>query len=106
MRLAIYNEFVNLKLLSVAETRFASSILMLKRFKLIKQCLLSMVISEQWASYRDGDIGKAKFVKDKVLDDIWWDNIEYILSFTTPIYDMISACDMDKPSLHLVYGIA
>ena len=71
MRLAIYNEFVNLKLLSVAETRFASSIVMLKRFKLIKQGLLSMVISEQWASHRDDNVGKAKFLKEKVLDNIW-----------------------------------
>ncbi|XP_028089826.1 uncharacterized protein LOC114290141 [Camellia sinensis] len=37
MRVAMYNEFVSLKLLSVAETRFASSIVMLKRVKLIKQ---------------------------------------------------------------------
>ena len=43
------------------------------------------------------------FVKDKVLDDLWWDDITYILSFTTPIYDMIRACDM--PSLHLVYDM-
>lgn len=37
MRLAMFNKFVNLKLLSVAETRFASTVVMIKRFKLIKR---------------------------------------------------------------------
>ncbi|CAL5344431.1 unnamed protein product [Camellia sinensis] len=105
MRLAMYNEFVSLKLLSVAETRFASSIVMLKRVKLIKQGLQTMVISDKWSCYRDDDIGKAKFVKDKLLDDFWWDQVDYILSFTAPIYDMIRVCDTDRPSLHLVYDM-
>ena len=29
--------------------------------------------------------------------------IYYIIEFTTPIYDMLRATDMDKPCLHLVY---
>lgn len=105
MRLAMFNEFVSLKLLSVAETRFASSIVMLKRFKLIKQGLLSMVISDKWSCYRDDDVGKARFVKEKLLDDFWWDQIGYILSFTGPIYDMLRECDTDKPCLHLIYDM-
>ncbi|KAL0313520.1 UNVERIFIED_CONTAM: hypothetical protein Sradi_5751300 [Sesamum radiatum] len=56
MRLAMFNEFSKLKLLAVAETRFASVIVMLKRFKLIKQQLKMMVISEQWSCYRDDHI--------------------------------------------------
>lgn len=47
MRVAIFNEFVPLRLLSVAETRFASIIIMLKRFKLIKGGLQAMVISDK-----------------------------------------------------------
>ncbi|XP_077230410.1 uncharacterized protein LOC143863586 [Tasmannia lanceolata] len=105
MRLAIFNDFNSLKLLSVAETRFASVIVMLKRFKLLKQGLQSMVISDKWNCYRDDDVGKAKFVKEKVLDDIWWDSIDYILSFTSPMYDMLRECDTDKPCLHLVYDM-
>ncbi|XLU52303.1 hypothetical protein S245_046951, partial [Arachis hypogaea] len=37
MRLSIFNEFNTLKLLNVAPTRFASTIVMLKRFRLLKQ---------------------------------------------------------------------
>ncbi|XP_075641346.1 uncharacterized protein LOC142613046 [Castanea sativa] len=40
--------------------RFASVVIMLKRLKLIKRCLQAMAISEQWASYREDDVGKAQ----------------------------------------------
>ncbi|XP_028063908.1 uncharacterized protein LOC114267118 [Camellia sinensis] len=103
MRLAIFNEFVPLKLLSVVDTRFASAIVMLKRFKLIYHGLQTMVISDKWASYKEDDVGKAAVVKEKLLNDVWWDKIEYILSFTLPIYEMLRFCDTDKPCLHLVY---
>ncbi|XP_065617012.1 uncharacterized protein LOC111988682 [Quercus suber] len=63
----------------------------------------SMAISDQWASYREDDVGKAKKVKDMILSDLWWDNIDYILEFTAPIYDMLRMADTDKPCLHLVY---
>ncbi|KAG8369343.1 hypothetical protein BUALT_Bualt14G0001500 [Buddleja alternifolia] len=103
MRLAMFNEFSKLKLLSVAETRFASVIIMLKRFKLIKQQLQAMVISERWSCYRDDDFNKARIVKERLLDDLWWDSIDYILAFTDPIYKMLRECDTDKSCLHLVY---
>ena len=48
MRLSMYNAFSSLKLLSVANTRFASTIVMLKRFKLIRRALEAMVTSEEW----------------------------------------------------------
>ncbi|PWA84533.1 hypothetical protein CTI12_AA157980 [Artemisia annua] len=103
MRLSMYNKFTQLKLLSVADTRFASIIVMLKRFKLVKRALESMVMSDEWASYREDDQDKARFVRDKVLNEYWWDQVNYILNFTAPIYDMIRACDTDRPCLHLVY---
>ncbi|KAJ7970782.1 Dimer_Tnp_hAT domain-containing protein [Quillaja saponaria] len=105
MRLAIFNEFVPLKLLAVAETRFASTIVMLKRFKLIKHGLQSMVISDKWNAYREDSVGIAQTVKEIILNDLWWDKVDYILSFTGPIYDMLRLCDTDKPTLHLVYDM-
>ncbi|XP_050291284.1 uncharacterized protein LOC126732443 [Quercus robur] len=89
MRLAMFNEFFPLKLLQVADTRFALVVVMLKRLKLIKICLQAMAISDQWASYREDDVGKAQKVKDMILSDLWWDKIDYILKFTAPIYDML-----------------
>ena len=59
--------------------------------------------SDQWASYKEDNVGKAQKVKDMILSDLWWDNINYIIEFTAPIYDMLRiAADTDKPCLHLV----
>ncbi|KAH1249212.1 putative plant SNARE 11 [Glycine max] len=100
MRLSIFN---SLKLLSIAPTRFSSTIVMLKRFKQLKKGLQEMVISDQWSSYKEDDVAKAKFVKDTLLDDKWWDKVDYILSFTSPIYDVLRRTDTEASSLHLVY---
>ncbi|TYG46552.1 hypothetical protein ES288_D11G265100v1 [Gossypium darwinii] len=86
------NSFVPLKLLLVADTRFASMIAMLKRFKLIKWGLQNMVTSDEWSTYREDDVSKAYLV-------------DYILTFTEPIYDMLRIMDTDKSTLHLVYEI-
>lgn len=66
---------------------FASTIDVLKRFKLIKCRLKPAVISDKWSSYKEV-IGKATFMREKVLDEVCWDKIDYILSFTEPIRDM------------------
>ncbi|GAV59820.1 DUF659 domain-containing protein, partial [Cephalotus follicularis] len=105
MRLAMFNEFVHLKMLAIAETRFASVIVMLKRFKLIKHGPQEMVISEKRSCYREDDPEKTQFVKETILNDLWWDKIEYLLSFTNPIYEMLRLCDTDMPTLHLVYDM-
>nr|XP_023911294.1 uncharacterized protein LOC112022899 [Quercus suber] len=89
MRLAIFNSYSPLKLLVVAETRFASIIIMLKRLYQVKQNFRNMVISEEWMSYREDDVGKAQIVRDYVLNDLWWDKVAYILRFTGPIYEML-----------------
>ncbi|XLR38555.1 hypothetical protein HN51_025715, partial [Arachis hypogaea] len=103
MRLSIFNEFNTLKLLNVAPTRFAFTIVMLKRFRLLKQGLTEMVISEKWSSYKKDNIGKAEFVTEKILSENWWQKIDYILAFTNPIYDVLRSTDTDAPTLHLVH---
>lgn len=103
MRLSMFNDNSNLKMLSLADTRFASTIIMLKRFRKIKKCLETMVISERWDLYKEDDVVKARAVKYKILDDQFWEKIDYILSFTSPIYEMLRKADTDQPCLHLVY---
>ncbi|XP_050387930.1 uncharacterized protein LOC126804583 [Argentina anserina] len=75
MRLVMFNDHCNLKLLSVAPTRFASAVIMLKRFKTIKNGLQQMVISTKWDDYKEDDSRKAGRVKEILLDDFMWDNI-------------------------------
>ena len=64
MRLSMYNNHCKLKLLSVDDTRFGSTIVMLKRFKTIKRGLEQLVISEEWEMYKEDDVVKAKEVND------------------------------------------
>ena len=103
MRLSMYNNHCKLKLLSVADTRFASTIVMLKRFKTIKRGLEQLVISEECEMYKEDDVVKAKEVKDKILNEDFWMDVNYILSFTAPMYEMLRLADTEKPCLHNIY---
>jgi len=99
----MFNEYSKLKFLAIAETRFASAVVMMKRFVAIKDALSVMVVSEKWTAYREDNPGPAQFVKDKIVNDVWWDKVRYFLSFTDPIYSMVRAADTNKPCLHLIY---
>jgi len=102
----MFNSFNSLKLLSVASIasiRFASTIVMLKRFRSLKKGLQEMVISDEWSSYKADDVAKAQSVKETLLNDNWWMNVDYILAFTAPIYDVLRKTDTDMATLHLVY---
>lgn len=44
--------------------------MLLKRIKLLKQGLQATVISDKWSCYCDDDVVRARFVKDKMLDDL------------------------------------
>ncbi|KAH7557045.1 hypothetical protein JRO89_XS11G0035900 [Xanthoceras sorbifolium] len=71
MRLAMFNDHSKLKLLSIAETRFASAIVMLKRFKQRKQSLEHMVITPIYEMLRmaDTDTPCLHLVYE------WWDSM-------------------------------
>lgn len=103
MRFDMFKEFVHLMFISIFETRFASVIVMLKRLKTIKKGLSTLVISEQWSEYREDDVQKEAFMKETILNDQWWDKVDYILIFTEPIYDMLRSYETDESNLYLVY---
>ncbi|WVZ83091.1 hypothetical protein U9M48_030271, partial [Paspalum notatum var. saurae] len=96
MRLPMFNEFSALKLLSIAETRFASVVCMLKRFVEVKAALQHMVISNKWSIYKD-DAPTAQVVKKRYL--VMYGGA----TITTTIYEMIRIADTDTPCLHLIY---
>jgi len=103
MRLSMFNNFNSLKFLSVAPTRFASTIVMLKRFRSLKRGLQDMVISNEWSDYKKDNVDNARTVKETLLNDNWWTKVDYILAFTVPIYDVLRKTDTDMATLHLVY---
>jgi len=88
MRLSMFNNFNSLKLLSVAPTRFASTIIMLKRFRSLKRGLQEMVISNEWSNYKEDNVDNARTIKETLLNDNWWMKVDYILAFTAPIFDL------------------
>ena len=99
----MFNEFSKLKFLQIAETRFASIVIMMKRFLDIKEALVQMVVHQNWASYKEVQPASSQRVKELILNDLWWDKLTYIVSFLVPIYNMIRIADTDKPCLHLIY---
>ncbi|CAL9001441.1 unnamed protein product [Prunus brigantina] len=103
MSLAMYKDHCKLKMLSIAKRRFASTLVMIRRFKEVKEGLQQMMISPNWSLYKEDDVGKASAVKENILDEYFWDEIDYILSFTASMHEMIRMIDTDKPFLHLVY---
>ncbi|CAD6239509.1 unnamed protein product [Miscanthus lutarioriparius] len=77
---------------------------MLKRFVAIKDALSVMVVSDKWFRPVDDNLCRVQFVKDKIVNDVWWDKVRYFLSFTEPIYSMIRANDiLTSHALHLIY---
>eukprot|EP01018_Ginkgo_biloba_P012194 Gb_36652 [translate_table: standard] len=70
MAQAIYRQFTSLELLKVAETRFASHFIMLRRLLEVKSSLCNMVISDVWDIWRLSNTDRAQELKRTVLDDI------------------------------------
>jgi len=49
------------------ETRFASTIVMLQKFKAIKRNFIELVVSKDWSPYKGDNLGRAQFVKRRFL---------------------------------------
>eukprot|EP01018_Ginkgo_biloba_P004803 Gb_17352 [translate_table: standard] len=75
MAQAIYRQFACLQLLKVAETRFASHFIMLRRLLEVKSSLCNMVISDVWDTWRLSNTDRAQALKRIVSDDIWWGRV-------------------------------
>eukprot|EP00253_Pinus_taeda_P004499 PITA_04499 len=103
MSWAIYRGFAKLELLKVAETRFASHTLVIKRLVEVRQALQAMVIDPLWESWRTSTSNRGQKIKSIILDDAWWDKVQYLLRFTEPILTLIRAFDTDTPCLGEVY---
>ena len=101
--LTIYKEHTHLSLLKIADTRFASSFIMLKRLREVKAALGAMVISDFWSFWRKTDQIASKKVKETVLDDGWWERVNVIIKIMEPIISLLRFADTDHPILGDVY---
>ncbi|KAL7228951.1 hypothetical protein ACSBR2_007615 [Camellia fascicularis] len=48
---------------------------------------------------------QAREMKQLIVNDVWWDDLDYLLSFTELIVDMLRATDTDAPVLHSIYDM-
>nr|XP_016451072.1 PREDICTED: uncharacterized protein LOC107775806 [Nicotiana tabacum] len=104
---ALFQKHSELSLLKVVETRFASHVVMTSRVHKVKASLERMVMDDDWRNYKGDKVIEAKTreIKSLVMNDEWWDKIEYFLKFTEPIVSMLRSADLDAPKLHLVYDM-
>jgi len=85
--------------LKIADTRFASSFILLKRLREVKAVLGAMVILEFWSFWRKTDQATSKRVKDTVLDDAWWERVDLLIQIMDPIISLLRFADTDQPIL-------
>ena len=96
---SIYKQYTQLSLLKIADTRFVSCFIMLERSREIKTALGSMVISEYWSFWRKTDQSASKKVKDKVLDDVWWERVDLTIKIMEPLISLLRFADTNQPIL-------
>lgn len=87
----------------VAETRFASHIIVLRRLVQVKDALQGMVISHNWGVWKQKNIERANKIKDRLLAELWWKRVEYLLKITELIMSMLRYTNMDRPCLGEIY---
>ena len=62
-----------------------------------------MVTSANWTVWRQSNSDRATTIRGLILNESWWDRVEYLLKFTEPILNMIQYTDIDRPCLGEVY---
>ena len=80
-----------MELLKVVETRYASNFIMFCRLVKVKQAL----------DWRQADSERGTAVRRVCLDEDWWSKIDFLLMFTTPVFELRNA-DTDQPFLREV----
>ena len=76
---------------------------MLRRLVEVKQPLVSMVVSQLWAEWRQSDSKQGTMVRKLCLDEEWWSKIDFLLKFIGPTFELLHSVDTDKPFLGEVY---
>jgi len=101
--LAIYRIYAKKEFLKPADTRYATYFILLDRMLEVEQALKATVISAEWSTWGESRTDQGKKVRNMLLDDDWWANVKYIVSFTAPIVELIRYADSDSPCLGEIY---
>jgi hypothetical protein len=71
----MYREYSKLELLKVAETRYASNFIMLRRLIEVKSALMSMVVGVTWVEWRQSNSERGSMVRRVLIDEDWWSKV-------------------------------
>ena len=90
-------------MLKVAETRFASNVIVLRRLMQVKEALTNMEIRNNWALWRHSNTKRTTKIRKRIFDEKWWECVEYLIKLTVPIMIMLRYANMDRPCLGEIY---
>ena len=90
-------------MLQVAETRFASNVIVLRRLMQVKEAITNMATSNNWAIWRQSNTERATNIRKRILDEDWWEHVEYLINLNAPTMTMLRYTDMDRPCLGEIY---
>ena len=65
--------------------------------------LQATVVCQEWNAWTKSKSPQAKKIKEMLLNEDWWEECRYIVSFTSPIVDLIRYADLDSPRLGEIY---
>lgn len=69
----------------------------------VKQALVSMVVSQVLAEWRQADSECGYMLRKMCLDDDWWRKIDFLLKFTTAAFELLRNADTNQPFVGEVY---
>ncbi|XP_052622385.1 uncharacterized protein LOC128127744 [Lactuca sativa] len=105
--LAFFRDNSKLQLLKVAQTRFASHYILLKRLTECREALATTIVVNSWREWVNKADEHPRLLANKVADTIkdedFWDDIVHILAVTKPIFYMVKFCDDEGPKMAEIY---
>ncbi|KAK9665685.1 hypothetical protein RND81_14G128800 [Saponaria officinalis] len=93
--LAMFRSYSHLELLKVAETRFASHYILLKRISDCREALVTLGDENSRKAAAD--------VADYIKDDSFWEEVENVLRILEPLYHILKFADSEGPLMGEIY---
>ncbi|XP_074297184.1 uncharacterized protein LOC141627876 [Silene latifolia] len=97
----------DLELLKVAETRFASHYILLKRILDCREALVTLVCQKKWKDWlKKGDENSRKQgseIAEYIKDESFWDDVESVLKILEPLYHVLKFADGEGPLMGEIY---
>jgi hypothetical protein len=101
--LAIYRMKSRKQFLKPAKTRYATYFILLQRMVEVHTSLQAIVVAQEWNAWPESKSAQAKKIRDMLLNEDWWSESRYVVSFISPIVELIRYANFDSPTLGDIY---